>query len=94
MKIVPMVESCVPLFTKSMVITHHVCSREPLEQISSIVIRKFKSSCGNTLEVTVTRRSGYIRSIKPLDTCQDRCIFCREKIAMIRKLIAQEHKES
>jgi hypothetical protein len=94
MKIVPMVDHGVPLFDKNTVITHHVCSRESVEQISSIVIRKFKSSCGNTLEVHVTRRSGYIRSIEPVYTCQVHCVLCREKIEMIRKLIAQEYKRS
>jgi hypothetical protein len=94
MKIVPMVDHGVPLFAKGMVVTHHICSRESIEHLSSIVIRKFKSSCGNTLEVHVTRRSGYIRSIKPLFTCQERCLVCREKIEMIRDLIAKEHERS
>lgn len=88
MRFVPEVEQNIPLPGKGMVIVH-ICEREPTE--SNIVIRKFRSKCGNTLEVHITRRSGYIRSIKPLDVCQAHCLDCLERTKLIRELIAREY---
>lgn len=87
MKHVPVVEHDIPLPGKGM-LTFHIC--EPSE--SNTTIRKFKSRCGNTLEVHITRKSGYIRTIKPLDTCQENCEFCQERVILIRELIAREHQ--
>ena len=81
------VDHGIPLFEPGMV-TVHVCPRE--SELSNTIIRKFRSKCGNTLEVHVTRKSGFIRTIKPLDTCQANCVSCAERVALIRELIARE----
>lgn len=90
MKIIPQVECGFPLPDKGTV-TVAICHRESQ---SGIVIRKFKSQCGNTLEVHVTRRSGYIRSIKYLDICSVNCRDCLERIRLVRSLIAGEYHSS
>jgi hypothetical protein len=71
--------------------TLHICTRG-IDSPSNVIVRKFKSSCGNTLEVHVTSKSGYIRSITPLDDCPQNCMFCRERIEIIKNLIAREHQ--
>jgi hypothetical protein len=90
MKTVPLVDHSVPLPRKGMFVVH-VCQRE---SSSGIVVRKFKAGCGNTIEVHVTQKSGFIRSIKPVDDCQPNCLFCRERIQAIKSLIAREHQTS
>jgi hypothetical protein len=80
----PVLEHNVPFQT----LTVHICERES----SNTVIRKFRSKCGNTLEVHVTSRSGYIRTIKPLDVCQVNCMDCQDRMRSIRELIAREHQ--
>jgi hypothetical protein len=89
MKIAPLVDHGVPMPTKHMVIIH-TCQREPSEV--NTIIRKFKSRCGNTLEVHVTRKSGFIRSIKALDSCQANCLDCLERTKLIKELIAREYE--
>lgn len=84
------VEQDFPLPVKNAVVVH-ICSREPE---SRLIIRKFKSRCGNTIEVHVTRRSGYIRSIKALDVCQVNCQDCSERMRLIRELIFREYHSS
>jgi hypothetical protein len=91
MKIVPIVDHGVPMPTKHMVIIH-TCQREKYEPEANTIIRKFKSRCGNTLEVHVTRKSGYIRTIKALDSCQANCSHCLERTKLIRELIAREYE--
>lgn len=86
---IPLVDHDVPLPVKGMMIIH-VCSRESSE--SNTIVRKFKSRCGNTLEVHVTRKSGYIRSIRALDNCQVNCPECFERMQLIRELIARERQ--
>ena len=81
------VENNIPFPVRDTVVVH-VCDRQPE---SRLIIRKFKSRCGNTIEVHVTRRSGYIRSIKALDICQVNCADCFDSIKSIRELIAREY---
>lgn len=88
MKFVPEVDHSIPLPVRGMTI--RICERQPFQ--SSIVIRKFRANCGTMFEVHVTRRSGYIRSIKPLDFCQAQCLDCLERIRLIKELIAREHR--
>jgi hypothetical protein len=89
MRTIPLVDHNVPLPTKTMTVIH-LCEPEPSEPI--MVVRKFRSRCGNTIEVHITRKSGFIRSIKPLDICRDRCADCRERIELIHELIRNEYK--
>lgn len=89
MKFTPLpMDHDVPVPSKSVLVVH-VCQRESLP---TMLIRKFKSGCGNTLEVHLTRKSGFIRSITALDTCQPNCPLCRDRAQFIRQLIAQEYK--
>lgn len=59
---------------------------------STCIIRKFKSDCGNLIEISVTRKNGFIRSIKPVYDCRPNCPECADRIAKIRKLIASENE--
>lgn len=74
-------------------VTAFVCRRETVsvDTLSGMIIRKFKSNCGNILEVHITRRKGFIRSITPVYTCQPNCPSCADRIEKIHQLIADEH---
>jgi hypothetical protein len=61
------------------------------ESAKPMIVRKFRADCGNTFEVHVTCKSGYIRSIKPLYDCPPDCKSCADRIEKIRRLIASEH---
>lgn len=74
------VESAVPL----PLITFRRCDRSPE---SFDTIRKFRSDCGNTLEVRITR-ARRIRSISQVYTCQSNCSQCHSKEQFVRQLIA------
>ena len=84
------VETGIPLPVKGMVIVHQ-CQRDNGETYSSVIVRKFKADCGNLLEVHVTRKSGYIKSIIPEYLCPPDCASCADRITKIRALIAAEH---
>lgn len=87
------VESGVPLPEKGMVV-FHVCQRGEILPYSNLIVRKFKSLCGNTLEVHITRKSGIIKTIIPLYSCRAGCRDCADRIEKIRALIAAENSRS
>jgi hypothetical protein len=86
------VQSDIPFLPKGLV-TAFSCSRGTENASTTMVVRKFKSSCGNVLEVHVTQKNGFIRSIKPVYSCQPNCQQCEDRIAKIRELLLAEHKK-
>lgn len=84
------VENEIPLPTRDMVIVRQ-CQRGDILSYSNLIVRKFKSNCGNLLEVHITRKSGYIKSIVPQYSCPPGCPSCADRIEKIRALIAMEN---
>jgi hypothetical protein len=75
-------------------LTLFTCVRGGSEPRNSMIVRKFKSDCGNVFEVHITHRNHLIRSIKALYDCQPNCQMCAKRIQRIHDLIAIEKQTS